>query len=128
MIPEYRVWDIKAKKMMPVVTLVWNSVTGDFKGAYVEEQGKVGYVLSSEKLILLLSTGRRDKNNKIVFAGDLLRDPNGKIEMVYWDNHAAGFYIGIFNRGRSIDYKGPYRCEITGNMYENSELLEKVNE
>jgi len=73
-------------------------------------------------------TGQKDKNGKEVFEGDILKNPNGKIDKVIWTEN--GFYGRAkhpTNKNRTVlnplckDYLE--NKEVVGNIYENPELL-----
>lgn len=72
-------------------------------------------------------TGQRDKNGAKIFEGHILTD--GK------NNYLVDFYKGAWDLKRDNNgdpwYKSLYRyakdCEIIGNVFENPELIEGVN-
>lgn len=87
-----------------------------------------------ENIILMQSTGLKDKNGKEIFEGDIIRY---NIDVVDIKRHQTlGFYTvldgreGFFGDGMSIDYfeedakEFSKTAEIIGNIYENPELLE----
>ena len=87
-----------------------------------------------ENIILMLSTGLKDKNGKEIFEGDIIRY---NIDVVDIKRHPTlGFYTvldgreGFFGDGMSIDdfeedaKEFSKTAEIIGNIYENPELLE----
>ena len=73
-------------------------------------------------------TGLKDKNGKLIYEEDILKEPNGIIDVVYWLN---GCYIhnGIAITNHSPCYQGESWAkevnthEVIGNIYENPELL-----
>ena len=80
--------------------------------------------ISAGNDVVMQYTGLKDKNGKEIYEGDIISNmttlsPNGKEEKkhiagaVEWD----GFYWKPFNAVI------PMRCEIIGNIYENSDLL-----
>ena len=84
-----------------------------------------------ERIILMQSTGLRDKNGKLIYEGDIIQvvDIEDKsIAQVVWDKTYALFgkiFIGkeyepLICRFNKIDSK---IFEVIGNIYENPELL-----
>lgn len=74
---------------------------------------------SDNRFHLMQCTGKKDKNNKLIFAGDIVReyDEYGYVmtkEVVFLEDVMFGFNINV-----EFDY------EIIGNIYENPELLEE---
>lgn len=71
-------------------------------------------------------TGLKDKNEKLIYENDLLKDNNG-IWQVKWNNEEGAFYI--WNKKRDF-YLSPFigKYEIIGNINENPELLEEKAE
>jgi uncharacterized phage protein (TIGR01671 family) len=84
--------------------------------------------------VLLQYTGLNDKNGKEIYEGDIVRatfnDPfnydNKKMptetQTVIYSNGGFRLKEGPFN---SYDGIGSFVMEVIGNIYENSELLEK---
>lgn len=74
-------------------------------------------------------TGLKDKNGKEIYNGNKIQDSTGDIGTVYWKENVAGFYCKWgdgsdmpLNCGVAVD-----KCEVIGNIHENSDLLEKNN-
>ena len=86
-----------------------------------------------EEVVLMLSTGLKDKNGKEIFEGDIVR--NGTDVADIKRHPTLGFYTvvngreGFFGDGMSIDdfeedaEEFSEIIEIIGNIYENPELL-----
>lgn len=72
---------------------------------------------------LIQCTGLRDKNGKLIFEGDILKE-NWHIYKLEWGNGA--YTIKDIKRGTSYMFtSGMYieKSEVIGNIYENPELL-----
>ena len=132
MIPKFRAWDKRFSEFVE-----------DF---FVSEDGKIykkstdtGYGIAisretSDEVILMQSTGLKDKNGQEIFEGDILivSDEHSWVEVVSYNQGKAMFVTEEINR----EFKVPetplydlfntniFKFEIVGNIYENPELLE----
>ena len=114
-----------------------NSLTGMFK-VHSLHTGTNKAIITSlygncsiklENNILMQCTGLKDKNGKLIYEGDILKQPDGIIDYVYWSD---GCYIhnGTAITNYDVAYQGDNWAkevnthEVIGNIYENPELLE----
>lgn len=101
-----------------------------------------GHLLNREKLILMQSTCLKDKNDKLIYEGDIIinrRSPNSlaseykwivefgehETSSDYYASRAYGFYakqIGFDDEASLVQIYD--EIEILGNIYQNPELLE----
>ena len=122
MIPKFRAWDKETKTMNGMAEIYRN------RNQEIELRPR------DENIILMQSTGLKDKNGKEIFEGDIIRY---NIDVVDIKRHQTlGFYTvldgreGFFGDGMSIDdfeedaKEFSKTAEIIGNIYENPELLE----
>lgn len=125
MIPKFRAWD-GAKKEMFKDTF---AITESGQVVVVEQE----FVTSSpdyvfvDHLVIMQSTGIKDKNGKEIFEGDILKS-NKYITSVFYER---GAYRVKFRRTPNttvimdvISFIEKYKTKIIGNVYENQELLE----
>lgn len=126
MIPKYRAWYKEWKEMGRVGGIRFD-LDGSvsvvlFKGNYLDVSGP------REKIILMQSTGLKDKNGKEVFVGDIIKCTRGCPHEVYLEKEYGGKYIGgmpaVYLKGIREGYAWTGAEEILGNIYENPEMLE----
>lgn len=83
-----------------------------------------------DDVIIMQSTGLRDKNGKEVFVGDIIKCTRGCPHEVYLEKEYGGTFIGgmpaIYLKGLLNGYAWTGAEEIIGNIYENPELLEEM--
>lgn len=124
MIPKYRAWDSWRKRMSIV-----DRIYIDTKGVRLyDDFGE--YWRDFSDVILMQSTGLKDKNGQEIFEGDILTDEGCELDE-FWS------YVYVIFKGgmwycmpvQSEGYSGPLNefneCySVTGNVYQNQELLE----
>lgn len=84
-----------------------------------------------KEVVLMQSTGLKDKNGVEVFQGDIVKCTSGCPHEVVWLKEYAGMYVGgmpaWYLSGLSEGYAWTGEEEVVGNIYENPELLEQDN-
>lgn len=127
---KFRAWDKKIKKM-------WWNVQNAYDGQenhqnpdkeddncdYSFYSCNFGDALKDDDYVVMQFTGLLDKNGKEIFEGDIIAYRNRKDELmtgieVKWTGIMGE--QGVYGYGYDIT---PDKCEIIGNIYENSELL-----
>ncbi|MEO1768289.1 YopX family protein [Candidatus Enterococcus ferrettii] len=129
MITKFRAWDKKDKDIKEVTSIDWSLDIVEFLNGAIERE--------FDSVIIMQSTGLKDKNGVEIFDGDIVKVSvhNG---FDYYDNEVcvvrkSRFHSGlvcinpstdmecrIFNK----DFLEDYQYEVVGNIHENSELLE----
>ena len=132
MIPKFRAWLKKEQKMDNYIDHI----------SWLEDElycigDGITYMVSAEDLVLMQSTGLKDKNGKEIFEGDIVkryRSPFFKAEWEYQIEtvvkREACLVLGKkFGKNfATISFGLPFTkndlLEVIGNIYENPELLE----
>ena len=126
MIPRFRAWLKKEQKMDNEIDHI----------SWLEDElycigDGITYMVLAEDLVLMQSTGLKDKNGKEIFEGDILKN-NNYITSVFYEK---GAYCVKFRRTTNttvtmnvISFIEKYKTKIVGNIYENPELLEVKDE
>lgn len=131
--PKFRAWDQRFSEFV--------------KDFFVSEDGKIykktkdtGYGIAisretSDKVILMQSTGLFDKNNKEIFEGDVVRQvrtqpttKNETITGVVTMIEGAWLIMNDYEQLASDLWSETDENEIIGNIYENPEFLEVTHE
>ena len=134
MIPKYRVWDKELQTMLDVSLI-------DFKkGVLVGEHWEFGETnfMSFGEIVLMQSTGLKDKNGKEIFEGDVVKRYRSPFFKAKWEyqietviKEKASLLLGReFGKNfGTITFDSPFAesvlLEVIGNIYENPELLEE---
>ena len=157
MTPRYRVWDVLAEEMINeilMISFVRKEIIGKFSDGSTSVPLKFEDKRNGEDVILLQSTGLKDKGGKEIFEGDVLKfndEWNEYCHEGYVDGSVEGVnYVEVvrseacFEFGKTkypdsslfilmedehLNFKDfikseDFEFEIIGNIYENPELLE----
>ncbi|MEB6013752.1 YopX family protein [Enterococcus faecium] len=134
MIPRYRVWDKQTERMHIVSGIDFND--GLVSSVNIWHEGWP-WVLEPDEIVLMQSTGLKDKNGVGIFDGDivLVNVSNGFDHLVNEKTvvQESEFHSGLICKSLAsgMEYrvfkhkKMDYEYEVIGNIYENSELLEE---
>ena len=135
MTPKFRAWYVLAEEMIDeilMISFVRKEIIGKFSNGSTSVPLKFEDERSGEDVILMQSTGLKDKNDKEIFEGDILacKTDDEVINLnVFWDEEHALFMFESkkYNEQEPLAElveNNTYPFEIIGNVYENPELLE----
>lgn len=130
MVPKFRCWDERVG-LTEVVSI-------DFFRKKIKinhwEYGDSNF-FPLDEVVLMQSTGLKDKNGVEIFEGDILVNQYGNVGYVAYLQQEAGFVVvkkksdyrlGHRNTGESYDVTTNH--EVIGNIHSNPELLDKADE
>ena len=126
MIPKFRVWHHELGRLMSVKCMFFqdseieefelnDALMNDYITAYPDE------------IELMQSTGLKDKNDKEIFEGDIVKMAKDVYsEPTYYEvvRHYGGAYRLESKQHGCELWLRHTDCEVVGNVYENRELLE----
>lgn len=115
---KFRCWDKENKEMLDVEYLHWDDCTREFS---IRTTMYSDYFGPSD-MILMQYVGLKDKNGKEIYEGDIVKGTFYGFPMpeydyifqIYWDEKEKGFMANYFE---------PSECEVIGNVWEDSDLL-----
>ena len=117
---KFRAWDKQSEQMFSVYSIEFRK-----NGLYVnldttsKANGLRESWLFGDRFELMQYTGLKDKNGKEIYEADLVKHPSYPTPLrVEWDYDQWGLFDGICNEASLND-----ECEVTGNIYENPEIL-----
>ncbi|WP_173234101.1 MULTISPECIES: YopX family protein [unclassified Streptococcus] len=126
MIPKFRAWDSAKKKFVEHFFITDNGLICNMEKP--TSDCKLLIPIEKSELILMQSTGLKDKNGKEVFVGDIIKCTRGCLHEVYIEKEYGGTYFGgmpaVYLKDLGEGYAWTEHEEIIGNIYENRELLE----
>jgi uncharacterized phage protein (TIGR01671 family) len=130
----FRVWDKDENKMD--TRTFFSSNSGDVYCYWHPLEFQIYTFDNSEDYEFMQSTGLRDANGTEIYIGDIIIDDNHIDHPLYLVEDIIGFiswfhnYIRNWREGDCESYKADRylnRITVIGNIYEQSELLEKAN-
>ena len=132
--PGFRAWDVLAEKMIDeilMISFVRKEIIGKFSDGSTSVPLKFEDERNGEDVILMQSTGLKDKNDKEIFEGDIVRQvrtqpitENETITGVVTMIEGAWLIMNDCEQLASYLWSETDENEIIGNVYENRELLE----
>lgn len=140
MMMKFRVWDIETKTMYYDRSIEFSEIGKwrSWKFTFLDKDGNIFVANPIEEAsgaVLMQSTGIKDKNDKEIWEGDIMRVNErfyytvmvGKCEVDNGDGGALSFgpYLNPINDKYPCLFTLYDEYQIIGNIYEDPELLEK---
>ena len=124
MIPKFRAWDSVEKKFVEHFFITDNGLICNMEKP--TSDCKLLIPIEKSELILMQSTGLKDKNDKEIFEGDIVKmSKDVYSEPTYYEvvRHRGGAYRLESKQHGCELWLRHTDCEVVGNVYENKELL-----
>nr|DAI17239.1 MAG TPA: YopX protein [Caudoviricetes sp.] len=134
MIPKYRVWVTTEKRMVfldDILDIDYENKEIVTQQVYFENglpDDRDVYCYDFDEIELIQSTGLKDKNDKEIFEGDIVKMAKDVYsEPTYYKvvRHRGGAYRLESNQHGCELWLRYADCEVVGNVYENQEYLKK---
>lgn len=114
---KFRAWDKKDEVVQEVTAIDWSLEYVEFMGGAVER--------AFSDIILMQSTGLKDKNGVEIFEGDVFESGYARY-VVFWQKDDVRFALKFIHDFEDSHYLGMRNAEsmdLIGNIYANPELL-----
>ena len=121
---KFRAWNKETKTMHQVESIYpYQDEYTEGGEVFLESSSNHSYYFP-EEVVIMQSTGLKDKNDKLIYEGDILKDKYGALHPISWN--IKGFY-----EADTFAVAGFYNAiqedmEVIGNIYENPELIERM--
>ncbi|RNA48335.1 hypothetical protein QP80_15495, partial [Enterococcus faecalis] len=129
---KFRAWDKKYKKMMKVNQIDFEKKTVWLEADNGDHENRHTLTREFKDVILMQSTGLKDKNGVEIFEGDIVQYRDGEYSYLgIVKRDCYQFFIDGIEPDDNYDFidvsntfDGTSSLEILGNIHENPELLE----
>lgn len=132
MVPKFRGKTIKGFLVVGYVSVVTDKRCGVEPGTYISNSVGLPFAYEVIPETVGQSTGLKDKNGVEIFEGDIVFDrwANGYTPVFQNGIYMAYNPKNLMQNDPSTQFNIIWKdgCEVIGNIYENPELLEQVNE
>jgi uncharacterized phage protein (TIGR01671 family) len=138
---KFRAWHTALKKMFSAEEMAEDQLTLLTIGKFINvssESTKLSVII--DEMIPLQFTGLKDENGKEIYEGDVVKDSFDRIMQVKWWNYRLCWvaisetnfhHADLFDwceKDENYDRTDVARVQVIGNIHENPELLNKVNQ
>lgn len=142
MIPKFRAWHKELGRMMLIKIMYFFFFDNELEELELNDPVMNDHIsVYPDEIVLMQSTGLKDKNGKEIFEGDILKVANNDsswFEVVKYDHNKAMFISKEMNLKYEVpetplyDLFSPYlfKVEVIGNIWEDGDLIDgkKANE
>ncbi|MGQ8926236.1 YopX family protein [Streptococcus oralis] len=126
---KFRAWYVLAEEMIDeilMISFVRKEIIGKFSDGSTSVPLKFEDKRNGEDVVLMQSTGLKDKNGKEIFEGDIVQFSDS-LYTVFYDNEKGSYRLKPHDDRWNVDYMSNFshggNFEVVGNIYENKEHL-----
>lgn len=116
---KFRVWDKSLEEMRYSINI---------PSDYTERNGSLDLInmfqTLNQRYVFMQYTGLKDKNGREIYEGDIFRDNDCFLWEVYWEDGSFWAKGGEYDVSEHLIEFVPDWCEVVGNIYEHTHLLE----
>ena len=129
MIPKFRAWHKELGRMMLIEIMYFFFFDNELEELELNDPVMNDHIsVYPDEIVLMQSTGLKDKNGKEIFEGDIVKMAKDVYsDPTYYEviRHRGGAYRLESNQHGCELWLRHTNCEVIGNIYENPELLEE---
>lgn len=125
MIPKFRAWHKELGRMMLIEIMYFFFFDNELEELELNDPVMNDHIsVYPNEIVLMQSTGLKDKNGKEIFEGDIVSIDTDEFDLLFV-KYESGIYW-LMDDEECVEHLSDYYkyVSIVGNIYENPELLE----
>jgi uncharacterized phage protein (TIGR01671 family) len=129
---KFRAWNKLSNEMKDVISLNINYEFPDCSNVLLEtntfdaiktHNNPINCSVGLKNVVIMQCTGLKDKNDKLIYEGDIVEDVLMNKFVVSFNKNYLSFLLTNIKNEQSMVFYPNINIEVIGNIYENKELL-----